>query len=196
MDILNITKVYVLDDINNLEPDAIENAGFELVTFDLDKTIVGQTDEKLPDDRLVLFEKFGKTAIHVAIASNAFGIRVERVRDFARQISEAMSRECPSVVPDDVAGMKKPRSDMLRYALAQSGIDSPYGAMHIGDQVRSDVVAAEGAGFRAAVLVRPMGEGDDPIVKYIGRPIIEPWLRRNRGLPNAAEFPSKLADFY
>jgi predicted HAD superfamily phosphohydrolase YqeG len=192
-----ITEVYSLDDIKHLDLPGLCEADFQITTFDLDKTIIGQEETELPKDRQDFFRGLGQTALQVAIVSNAFGKRVDRVRRIADQVSEITGRECLSVVPDDVEGIKKPHPEMLIHALTLAGIKSPYYAMHIGDQVRSDVKAAEGAGFRAAVLVKPMGEGDDPFVKFLGRPFVEPTLRRQRSLPgNVDDFPVALPAAY
>jgi FMN phosphatase YigB (HAD superfamily) len=85
---------------------------------------------------------------------------------------------------------------MFTYALYKAGIDMPLWAIHAGDQVRSDVVGAERAGYRAAVVTRPVGKGDDPFVRLFGRPFFEPVLRYQRSLPILSRnFPDALPDY-
>ena len=190
---LNITEVYTLDDITHIIPAALDAAGFELLTMDLDKTLMGQFETQLPDDRIDFFKKVGRSGLEVALLSNAHDERISRVRYVASEIGKIVGRECLSLVPDDVCGNKKPNPDMFISALEWYGNGTPSLAIHVGDQVRSDVIAAERAGYRAAVLVSPMGEGDDPFVKFLGRPFVEPFLRRQRSLPdNVNNFPVAL----
>lgn len=195
---LTKTDVYPLSDVTKVDLQRLYNAGFRLVTFDLDKTLAGQEELDLIPNRKLFFRTLGSIGLHgfqTAVVSNASGARINRVRAIANDIGQLTGRECISVVPSDVDGQKKPSPEMFRYALYRSGIEHPQWAIHFGDQVRSDVVGAERANFRAAVAVRPMGEGDDLAVRLIGRPFVEPPLRLSYSLPlRTSDFPDYLPD--
>ncbi|NTW62258.1 HAD hydrolase-like protein [Candidatus Saccharibacteria bacterium] len=195
MKVMNVTKTYALDDIQNLDFPRLYESGFKVLSSDLDRTLLGQYDEDIISAREDMFRRIGDTDLEFALVSNAHGERIKRVRRVANIIGEMIGRECICVVPDDVDGRKKPHADMLMFALQSIGIYKPHCALHVGDQIRSDVKAAEAAGFRVAVAVKPMGEGDDPIVRAIGRPLIEPLLRSKHGLPlKLDDFPGSLPD--
>ncbi len=189
------TEVYALNDVINVDVDRLCEAGFQLATFDMDKTLVGQTETELSSERQEMFKKFGEVGIQVAIISNAYGERVDRVKSIAHQISELTTDRCHSYTPAEVMNNKKPHPAMFLKALCIAGItETPSMAIHFGDQVRADVVGAEYAKYRAAVVVAPTGEGDDPFVR-MGRIFVEPYLRHVRSLPNTIDdFPSSLPD--
>lgn len=190
------TKVYAVSTITNIDVARLyDEAGFRIITIDLDKTITGQYDLELSIEMELLFKRLGEVGFNIALISNAFGSRVDRVRYFAEYISKISGIRCYSFVPADVDNKKKPHPEMFVRALQKANIDSPLKAIHFGDQLRTDVVGAELAGFRVVVAVKPMGIGDNLVVKLFGRPFIEPLLRRNRALPNRVRnFPEYLPE--
>ena len=190
------TKVYAVSNITKIDVTRLYNeAGFRIITIDLDKTITGQYDLDLSAEIELFFKKLGEIGFSIALISNAFGARVERVRYFAEYISKISGVKCHGFVPADVNNKKKPHTEMFISALQMANIDTPLKAIHFGDQLRTDVIGAELAGYRVVVAVKPMGKGDNLVVKLLGRPFIEPLLRRNRSLPNRVKnFPEYLPD--
>lgn len=189
------TEVYAVKGIERVDPEKLFFVGgFRLATMDLDRMFAGQFETEVPESRRPFVKRAGEIGLQLAFVSNAFGERVDRVRAFAAAVSEISGSECFSVVPDDVDGKKKPYPHMMHRALEIAGV-GPRRAIHFGDQVRSDVVAAERAGFRTAVLTKPIGEEDDFWVEHVGRPLFEPRLRRARSLPDRVEdFPDHLPE--
>ena len=84
------TEVYALSDVTNIDVPRLYEAGFQIATFDLDKTLVGQYEIELPNDRQELFRKFGEVGIKIALISNAHGPRISRVLAFSHHISECI----------------------------------------------------------------------------------------------------------
>ncbi len=126
--------------------------GIKNVLFDLDNTLACYKDKDAPEITLKLVEALKKEGIFVAIASNNTN---KRVLDFSKELN----------IPAYCA-LKKPFSGPLKRLLEKEGLKKEETVL-VGDQILTDVYAANGAGIRA-ILCYPLTKLD-PIWTKINR---------------------------
>lgn len=111
--------------------------------------IVRSTPRKLElfDDVIPCFDKIKKLKITIGLISNLNESGAFLVE------SLALSKKVDFAVTSKEAGFEKPDPGIFNYALKQSQ-SAPESAIHVGDQVFSDVNGAEFLGIRPVLLDR------------------------------------------
>ncbi len=122
------------------------------VLFDLDNTLACYKDKEPSKETFALIESLKKEGIFVAIASNNTN---KRVLDFSKELN----------IPAYCA-LKKPFSGPLKKLLEKESLKIEETVL-VGDQILTDVYAANGAGIRA-ILCYPLTKLD-PIWTRINR---------------------------
>ncbi len=102
---------------------------------------------ELYEDVLPCFEKIKKLKITIGLISN-----LNEPGRFLVQ-SLGLSEKVDVAVTSKEAGFEKPNPGIFHYALKQSQ-SSPENAIHVGDQIFSDVNGAEFSGIRPVLLDR------------------------------------------
>ena len=141
------------------------------IAFDLDKTLVGQHETEIPDQHIEALIMMSGLGLHLGLISNAASQqRTERVLGFAETITSLTGRKTVAVTSRMVGGKKKPLTPVFNQFSAETGIDK-HRIIYVGDQLFKDVLGANRAGYAGGILVAPYGQGDDPRVKYLQRPL-------------------------
>ncbi len=122
------------------------------VLLDLDNTLACYKEEKPSKKAFELISSLKKEGIFVAIASNNTN---KRVTEFSKELG------IPSY-----CGLRKPFSGRLKKLLAKESLKKEETIL-IGDQILTDVYAANGAGIKA-ILCQPL-TNIDPIWTKINR---------------------------
>lgn len=136
--------------IYEIDPEFFLNQGVKTVLTDLDNTLEPY-DVKHPTPRTKeLAERLKERGIDLYIASNSHGARVG---EFASYMGV-----------ESVCFLGKPFSGKLRKFLRKNGIE-PSSAVLIGDQIQTDVKAANGAKIRA-ILTEPFNLNEPPWTKF------------------------------
>ncbi len=158
--------------VHAVTPEVIEAHDGEVLSLDVDGTIMPHHGDKIPDEILIFLKEIERKGYKIAFTSNAYGERVIELQ----QIAETISRYVEVITPQDVCAngdklkrYRKPHPAMIHEVAARLGVrvDS---VIHVGDQLFKDVVAANRAGAKS-VLVSRHGEGGDPRVEYLQRPV-------------------------
>lgn len=138
--------------IYDIPPEFFRGQGIEVVLSDLDNTLLPYGEKEPSAEALAYKKRLEDAGILLVICSNGLG---ERVRDFAERLGV------------EAAGfMRKPCKGPLKRLIEERGW-KPESVVLIGDQIQTDVRAANGAGIRAILT--------DPF------PCKEPiWTRFNR----------------
>ncbi|HUD06505.1 MAG TPA: HAD hydrolase-like protein [Candidatus Saccharimonadales bacterium] len=163
-----------------------EIPGLEGVVYDLDKTLTHQHGEGMPNAHLDVIGAINELGLVQGIISNAASEeREERVRVFAKGIGAHIGAEVEVVTSRMVGGKKKPLRPVFDKMSELLDIPNEH-LCYIGDQLLKDVLGANRAGYGGSVLVAPYGEGDDPRVRFLQRPV-EAVIRPFIGLPFLAD---------
>lgn len=165
--------------------------GFKAVSFDLDKTFVGQHDTELSAEVQEKFIEIGESGIKLALTSNApKPHRHERVVDIGRRIGHITHSEVVVSTSFKLSAPGKPHRALFDNTALELGVAAAR-VCHAGDQILKDVYGANMAGYGGTVLVAPYGEGDHSGVRYLQRPL-EALIRPVIGLPFLARnFPDR-----
>lgn len=153
------------------------------VTWDLDKTLVGQHEEVVPEAHVELLRAVALVGLRQAIVSNANSPqRALRVAAIGDGLSRATGAPMHIVTSSMVSGQRKPKRPIFDEAGRRMRLPNTR-IVHVGDQLFKDVLGANRAGYGATVLVPPYGEGDDPRVRFVQRPLERLVRRTLLGLP-------------
>ena len=128
------------------------NNGIKHVLLDLDNTLASYKDKLPSEETKKLIQSLKDAGLSVAIASNNTN---ERVRNFAKELG--INAYCD---------MRKPFAGPLKKVIQKEGFN-PDETTLIGDQILTDVYAANKAGIKA-ILCMPL------------TPLDPPWTRINR----------------
>lgn len=128
--------------------------GIKHILLDLDNTLASYKDKSPSKETKDLIQNLKNNGLSVAIASNNTS---ERVHNFAKELD--IKAYC---------NMKKPFAGPLKKVIMNEGFN-PNETVLIGDQILTDVYAANKAGIRA-ILCKPL------------TPLDPPWTRVNRFL--------------
>jgi len=149
------------------------------VVWDLDKTVVGQDDDWMPQEHINLLKGLADLNLVQGFGSNAkTAERTARVLNIAHRLSSVIGSEIIAVTSRMVDGKKKPLRPIFDLAALKLGIE-PEHLCFVGDQLFKDIAGGNNAGYGATVLVPPFGKGDDPRVRYVQRPletVVRPWV--------------------
>lgn len=153
----------VLPDALDLPIDQLAGEGVEAVILDLENTLVRYKAETLPPEVIAFLDRAHGAGFRVGVVSNSPRAWVTKT---------LADHDIPYV------GMAaKPRRSGFRRVLA--ALDAkPETAVHVGDQVITDVYGAHRMGMKA-VLVDPIGP-EGPVSTQIQRRILMPILRLTR----------------
>jgi HAD superfamily phosphatase (TIGR01668 family) len=152
------------------------------VVFDLDKTLVGQHEENIPQRHLDALLALRSAGLALGIISNASSeTRTHRVQMMASSIGDVIGTQLTVVTSRMVGGKKKPLRPVFDQLSSNIGIANNR-LCYVGDQLLKDILGANRAEYAGTVLVAPYGHGDDPRVKYLQRPI-EALIRPLVGVP-------------
>lgn len=136
--------------IFELEPAFYRALGVSTVLVDLDNTLDPYTVDD-PCERTISWkEKLVGAGLRIVILSNNSG---KRVRRYAKELGV----ECRCF-------MKKPFSGPLKRFLAEERLKKDE-VILVGDQIQTDVKAANGAGIRA-ILTEPLDKAEPPWTKF------------------------------
>ncbi len=133
---------YVLDRVEDLDPQEIIDLGFRYLVFDFDNTLAHWGALSLPASSIRLFRRLLDKGLGVAVASNG---HTRRFRKLSRQWET-----------EDVAFLGrcgKPDSAKLEAFLKERHWD-PSATLLVGDNMGADVAAARGAGCAVALVKR------------------------------------------
>ena len=131
---------YSFRELTDIPPDFLGRLGIRFLMIDLDNTIAAY-DEHAPSDRVSRWAvEMRRRGITMHIVSNS--TREDRVRAFSGALGVGY-----------VARARKPSPDGLLEAMATAGFGAAESAL-IGDQVFTDVIAANRAGI-ISMIVRP-----------------------------------------
>ncbi len=159
-----LRPTYILNNIEELPFRADITSGIKLVALDVDGTIADY--HALPDEAArEAMRQLGDMGLYLCLLSNAYGDRVDELND---EIGKpfAMPVIAPAVVTpagENPKAYRKPSAAMPLYAARIHGV-RPNEMLVVGDQLFKDVVCANRAGAKGALLPR-RGEGDHPGVK-------------------------------
>ena len=131
----------------------------------------------LYDDVLPVMDMLKMRGLTLGLISNMDGTGEQLVEDMR------LTPYVDVVVTSGEVGAAKPHPPIFREALRRAGVDAA-NAMHVGDQLRSDVRGAQGAGIQPVLLDR---EGNHP--DYTECPRIEGMMEL-AGLVSGASSPS------
>lgn len=120
--------------------------GIKYILTDLDNTLDPNFIKEPEPHAFELKKKLDEAGIQLIIVSNNSG---ERVHRYARLLG--VTAEC---------FMNKPFSGRLKKMMAAHGIAKEEAIM-VGDQIQTDVIAANGAGVRA-ILTEPLSKKEPP----------------------------------
>ena len=161
----NLFPDQYLDSVYSIDYDALQRAGITNLLFDIDNTLSPFDIADPYPETVELFADLQRSGFKIGLLSNNHHARVE-VFNAALQV--------PSV-----AKARKPWVFGLSHVMEQLGADSSNTAL-IGDQVFTDVWCAKRNGL-LSILVRPLSERDEPLVKLkrkLEKFVIQMYLRR------------------
>ena len=193
LDLLRPT--HIAKNVEGITPDALQQAGLgkhaiEAVAFDVDGTLMAHHETIVRHDVYNALRGLAEASYKLFIISNAYGDRVHELKEmFEYRGVEAKVLTPEYVTPhgENPKRYRKPGTAMIERAARDAGGD----VLMVGDQMAKDVLSANRAGM-PSVLVPRRGDGDDPRVKYMQRPL-EALARRQLDLPGAAdEYPTEL----
>ncbi len=173
----------VVADVTGISVEWLRDCGVTSVGFDLDRTIIGHSEEKIPTQFLDHLRTLQQASFTIIIISNVH-TKQRRAR-FDKIIREVLARGISGVIavtPEDVGGKAKPSSAPFELAAERSNT-SPSAMAYVGDQLLKDVYGAAKAGYTTTVLVRPYGKNDNLAVRYLQRPTIDLFFRLYHRLP-------------
>ncbi len=127
-----------------------EKKGIRILLLDLDNTLIPYTASSPNQKVLAWLGEAKKRGLAVHVCSNSAG---KRVRKFASECGCAA--EC---------WMRKPFSGPLKRLIRQNGWGKD-SIVLIGDQIMTDVKAANGAGIRC-ILTEPLSPKEPPWTKF------------------------------
>lgn len=137
-------------DIFEIDPSFYKALGVTAILVDLDNTLDPYSVDE-PTERPIAWKKrLEEAGLRIVILSNNSGKRVTRY-------AKALGVECRCF-------MKKPFSGPLKRFLAEEHL-SPKEAILVGDQIQTDVKAANGAGVRV-ILTEPLDPKEPPWTKF------------------------------
>lgn len=173
----------VVADITGISAEWLRSRGVTTIGFDLDRTIIGHFDEKIPANFLNHLHALHQASFKIVIISNVH--TAQRQTRFNKIINDVIISGISNVVtvtPKDTGGKGKPSSAPFKLAaqLSVSNLDS---VCYVGDQLLKDVYGAANAGYSTTVLVRPYGKGDNPAVLFLQRPTIDLFFKLYHRLP-------------
>lgn len=143
---LNTFKpTWTLESIYDLTPDSLKKAGIKLVLTDLDNTLIAWNNpDGTPQLRKWLAD-MKAAEIPVVVVSNNKHPRVKRA-------------VAPFALPF-VSRALKPFTRGIKKALKTYQVENPNQVLFVGDQIMTDIAAANRAGVRS-VLVKPIVSSD------------------------------------
>lgn len=142
---------YLIDRVEDLDPEELKNLGIHHIVFDYDNTLARWWAPRPPAAVGDLIRRLLASGITVAVASNGLARRF-------RRLAESWNGEVRFV-----GSCRKPDPARLRRLLQDSGWD-PQATLVVGDNVMTDVAAGRGAGCVTA-LVRPISRFEAPPTK-------------------------------
>ncbi|QIL46379.1 YqeG family HAD IIIA-type phosphatase [Vagococcus coleopterorum] len=136
---------YMLDVIYHLTPEELAKHNIKAVLTDLDNTLIAWDNPNGTPELLQWFETLKEAGVPVVVVSN----------NNAERVAKAVS---PFGL-DFIAHAKKPLPKGMNEGVTKLGLPKENIVM-VGDQVMTDVRAANGAGIRS-ILVKPLVATDE-----------------------------------
>lgn len=169
----------------------------EHVAFDVDGTLMDYHEGQLEPQIVEMFQGLLARGLRVSIISNAYGSRVQELREIFRAVDEEQQRIIV-ITPEDVARegedpklYRKPDPTMF-YKLAELTGVAAENTLVVGDQLMKDIVTANTVGAQSLIVER-RGDGDDERVARWQRPIERLARRAIHGIPvEWTDFPAEL----
>ena len=150
------------ESIFDLTPELLREAGVRYVLSDLDNTL-SPYHEAEPSQKVKDYvASLSLAGIELLICSNNRGERVHRYAELLGVRAECF--------------MLKPLSKGLKRVLADLSAE-PGECLMVGDQITTDVIAANGAGIRA-VLTDPLDPDNEPFTTRFNRLFDRRWRKK------------------
>jgi len=140
------------DSLSQIDVAALTGAGIRAVLLDMDNTLSTWRGRELAPDALAFVEKLRQAGIDMAVFSNN---RIKNVSGLADQLG----------IPHAIANAGKPAKRAFLRAAARMGC-APNACAVVGDQLMTDIIGANRAGFGATVLMRPLSPTEWVFTKY------------------------------
>jgi len=132
--------LYVFRDITDISPGLMKQIGVKFLMLDLDNTIAAYSESSPADNIAKWAAEMKSCGIKLFVVSNS--IRKGRVEAFAEALEI-----------DYIKGARKPSPDGLQQVMDAEDFNKNESAL-VGDQVYTDVLAANRAGV-VSIVVRP-----------------------------------------
>lgn len=180
-----LRPAYMAKSVAGITPESLPH--IQTIAFDVDGTLsdyhTSEIEPRIKDTLLNL----GDAGYTLYIISNAYTARVDELNHiYGEFVEEVISPATVTPTGENPKSYRKPRPDMLQYAIRESSSE-PQETLMVGDQLLKDVVSANRAGAES-LLVPRRGSGDDIRVRVLQRPV-EALTRRALGIH---DFPETL----
>lgn len=196
MNSMNMLRpTHIVKTVEGITPESLDENGLGLdrvgaLAFDVDGTLMSHHETYVEHSVYKTLRGLADASYKLFIISNAYGERVDELRALFEYNGVGLKVISPEYVTpygDNPKRYRKPKAIMLEAAVEES---ESVVAM-VGDQMLKDVQSANRAGM-PSILVPRRGDGDDPRVKYLQRPL-ELVARKQLALPNANDdYPDTL----
>jgi HAD superfamily hydrolase (TIGR01662 family) len=190
-----LRPTHIAKTVEGITPELLSESGLGLdrigaIAFDVDGTLMAHHETRVEHSVYKTLRGLADASYSLYIISNAYGDRVDELRSmFEYDGVEAKVITPEYVTPrgESTGKYRKPSSAMLKRVSYETDGD----VLMVGDQMVKDVWSANRADM-PSVLVPRRGDGDDPRVKYLQRPL-ETAARIYLDLPRTAdEYPDTL----
>jgi len=128
-------------DVTGITPDFLNQLGIKFLMLDMDNTIAAYGTRAPSVEVAQWVTEIKKSGVELYIVSNS--IRKGRAEEFARILDIGF-----------IKGARKPSPKGIRKAMSETGFDTHESSL-VGDQVYTDVLAANRAGV-VSIVVRPI----------------------------------------
>lgn len=190
-----LRPTHIAKNVEAITPLSLERNGLGInaikaVAFDVDGTLMGHHETNVEHDVYRTLSDLAQASYKLYIISNAYGDRVDELKDMFEYNgvgARVVTPQHVAPVGDNPKKYRKPNTAMIEDVAADAGGS----VVMVGDQLLKDVLSANRANM-PSVLVPRRGDGDDPRVKYLQRPV-EAVARKHLDLPRTQrEYPVTL----
>ncbi|MBH1980514.1 HAD-IIIA family hydrolase [Candidatus Saccharibacteria bacterium] len=184
-----LRPTHIVKGVEGITPSSLDRNGLgtsaiKAIAFDVDGTLMGHHEINVEHDVYRALNDLAEASYKLYIISNAYGDRVDELKDMFEYNGVKARVVTPQYVTpagESPKKYRKPHTAMIEDVAANAGGS----VLMVGDQMIKDVLSANRADM-PSVLVPRRGDGDDPRVKYLQRPL-EAAARKHFGLPRTQE---------
>lgn len=191
----SLRPTHISRSVEGITPSTLERSGLSTsaisaVAFDVDGTLMKHHETNVEHDVYKTLRGLAEASYKLYIISNAYGERVDELKamfEYEGVHARVITPECVTPSDENPKRYRKPATAMIEEAAHDAGGN----VLMVGDQMAKDILSANRADM-PSVLVPRRGDGDDPRVKYLQRPL-EALARKRLGLPGQPdEYPTSL----